>query len=338
MRVLSWPVLPNGAVAIIERTRYWIGGDVGTASHPTVTVRCLVHRSPMHIVQSESRQFAFDHLIPPVLEVSPGSTVRFDTADDTWARLAAGATREDVEPTLNPVIGPVAVSGAQPGDALRIEILAVELERAWAVWMPEFGPLGHRTERVRVAQTPKEGDRVRLSPDLTVPLEPMIGCIGLAPAAGKASTVRPVYRTGGNLDLRELSPGAILWLPVEVDGGLLSLGDLHAGMGQGEPTFVSIEATGSATVSVDIDRGRKLSSPRLRVGAETICVGMGETHADAKQDAIDQAFALLTDDLGLEPFLAYAYASARVGLRLGGPAGTRVEGLQAVLAVVPDPA
>jgi amidase len=293
--------------------------------------------SSMHIVQCESRQFAFDHLIPPVLEVDPSSTVRFDTCDDTWDRLAAGATREDVEPTFNPVTGPVAVTGVRPGDAVRVEIVAVDLERAWAVWMPGFGPLGDRTERVRVAQAPIEEDRVRLGPDLTVPLEPMIGCIGLAPASGEASTVRPVYRTGGNLDLRELSPGAVLWLPAEVDGGLLSLGDLHAAMGQGEPTFVSIEATGSATVSIDVDRGRKLTSPRLRVGAETICVGMGETHADAKQDAIDQAFALLTDDFGLEPFLAYAYASARVGLRLGGPAGTRVEGLQSVLALVPDP-
>jgi acetamidase/formamidase len=165
----------------------------------------------------------------------------------------------------------------------------------------------------------------------------MIGCIGLAPASGRASTVRPVYRTGCNLDLRELSPGAVLRLPVEVDGGLLSMGDFHAAMGHAEPTFVSIEANGSATVTVDVERGRPLPTPRLRVGDETVCVGMGETHAEAKQDAIDQAFELLTEDFGLDPFLAYAYSSARVGLRLGGPTGTRVEGRQAVLAVVPHP-
>jgi acetamidase/formamidase len=291
----------------------------------------------MRVVSSDHRNFSFDRSIPSVLKVDPGSTVRFETDDDTWMRLGAGVPRDEIGDAFNPVTGPVSVLGARPGDALRIEVLNIELGSAWAVWMPEFGPLGHRTSQVRVIQTPIEGDRVRISEELTVPLEPMIGCIGVAPASGVGSTVRPVYRFGGNLDLRELSPGAILWLPVQVDGGLLSLGDLHAAMGEGEPTFVSLEASGSATVRIDLESGSNLSSPRLRVGATTICVGMGETPLEAKQDAIDQAFELLIEGHGLEPFIAYAYASARVGLRLGGPAGTRVDGLQAVLAIVPDP-
>lgn len=268
--------------------------------------------------------------------MDPGSTVTFEVEDNTWERLRDGATQDEL-PGFNPVTGPLAIRGANPGDALRIEVVAVEPARAWAVWMPDFGPLGDRTSQVRVNEVAIEGDYVRLDSALTVPLEPMIGCIGVAPAEGTASTVRPVYATGGNLDLREMSPGATLWLPVQVEGALLSLGDLHAAMGAAEPTFVSLEASGSATVRVDLERDRALPSPRLRVGAETICVGMGETHEEAKQNAIDQAFALLTDDFGLGPFTAYAYASARMGLRLGGPAGTRVEGLQAVLATIPDP-
>jgi amidase len=271
-----------------------------------------------------------------VLEVDPGNTVTFEVEDETWERLRDGTSPDEL-PGFNPVTGPVSVRGARPGHALRIEIIAVEPTRAWAAWMPGFGPLGARTRRVHVEEVPIEGAWLRLDGDLAVPLDPMIGCIGVAPAEGTASTVRPVYRTGGNLDLREMSPGATLWLPVQIEGALLSLGDLHAAMGSAEPTFVSVEASGSATVRIDLERNRALSSPRLRVNTETICVGMGETHEEAKRDAIDQAFALLTDDFGLEPFTAYAYASARVGLRLGGPAGTRVEGLQAVLATVPDP-
>jgi len=290
----------------------------------------------VNVVSAEPRRFAFDASVAPVLEVEPGETARFELEDDSWTRLAAG-TPPDELPGLNPVVGPVAVRGARPGDALRIEVVAVAPTRAWAAWMPGFGPLGDRTSEVVVEELAIEGDRVHLESGLTVPLEPMIGCIGVAPAHGTASTIRPVYRTGGNLDLRELSPGATLWLPVEVDGALLSLGDLHAAMGSGEPTFVSLEASGSATVRLDVERGSALRTPRLRLGAETICVGMGETHLEAKQDAIEQAFELLTGDLGLAPFAAYAYASARMALRLGGPAGTRVEGLQAVLAVVPDP-
>lgn len=292
----------------------------------------------MNIVSSEKRAFAFDPAIPPVLEIEPGSTVRFETSDNTWERLAAGASLEDIgTDKLNPVTGPVSVRGAQPGDALRVEVLEVELASVWSVWMPGFGPLGSRTSQVQVMQTPIEGGRVRISNELTVPLEPMIGCIGVAPVSGRGSTLRPIYRFGGNLDLRELSPDAIIWLPVHAPGGLLSLGDLHAAMGQGEPTFVSLEAAGSATVRIDLEPERHLPSPRLRVGSDTICVGLGPTHEEAKTNAIDQAFELLTKGHGLEPFVAYAYASARVGLRLGGPSGTLVDGLQSVLAVVPDP-
>jgi acetamidase/formamidase len=75
----------------------------------------------------------------------------------------------------------------------------------------------------------------------------------------------------------------------------------------------------------------RLRTPRLRVGSSTICVGMGDSLPAAQQDAIDQAYELLTTTHGLEPFDAYAYASAKVGMRLGGPAAPLV------LAEVPDP-
>jgi amidase len=289
-------------------------------------------RQAFHVVGSERRAMAFDRTIPPVLEIDPGDTVTFETSDDSYARLVAGESVESVGlATLNAVTGPVAVRGAEPGDALRIEVLAIRIVRAWSMWLPGFGALGAYTTGLRVMQMPIEGDRVRTSDRVTVPLEPMIGCIGLAPAAGRGSTLGPVFPSGGNMDLRELSPGATLWLPVEVPGGLLSMSDIHAAMGHGEPTFVSIEAAGEATLRIGVEKGRGLAFPRLRVGEDTICVGMGSTYAAAHQRALDQAYELLTGEHGLEPPAAYTYACARVGVRFGGPAGTMV------LAVVPDP-
>jgi amidase len=132
------------------------------------------------------------------------------------------------------------------------------------------------------------------------------------------------------MDLRELSPGATLFLPVQVPGALLSAGDFHAAMGTAEPTKVSLEAAGRATVRIGLERGAGLELPRLSVDGATICVGMGATLEEAHQSAIDQAYDVLTG-LGLGPFDAYAYASARVSMRLGGPASPMV------LAVVPDP-
>jgi len=290
------------------------------------------------IIASDHRVFAFDPTNPPVLKVDSGSTVTFETDDTALARIAAGESMETIGiENLNALTGPLSVHGAEQGDALRIEVLDIHIARAWSVWLPGFGGLGAKTKELRAMQTPVEDVRVRITDDLSVPLEPMIGCIGVAPADGRGSTMRPVYPFGGNMDLRELSPGAILWLPVQTSGALLSVGDLHAAMGQGEPTVVSLEAAGAATLRIDLEKGRELAFPRLRVGEETICVGMGETHQEAKQCALDQAFELLTGEQGLEPFAAYAYASARVDMRLGGPSGTMGEGHQCVLAAVPDP-
>lgn len=285
-----------------------------------------------HLISRDQRVLAFDRTIEPVLEIEPGDTVTFETTDDSYARLAAGESVQSVGvDSINAMTGPVSVRGAGPGDALRIEVLDIEIVRAWSMWVPGFGGWGRFTSEFHAMQVPVEDGMLRLSDGLTVPLEPMIGCIGLAPARGRGSTMGPVFSCGGNMDLRELSPGATLWLPVQVPGALLSLGDLHAAMGHGEPALISIEAAGRATLRIDVEKDTRLGFPRLRVADETICVGIGATHDEANQLALDQALDVLTGQHGLEPFTAYAYACARVGVRLGGPAGAMM------LAVVPDP-
>jgi amidase len=127
-----------------------------------------------------------------------------------------------------------------------------------------------------------------------------------------------------------MEAGATLYLPVQVPGALLALGDLHAAMGTAEPTWVSLEASGQATLRIQIEKGKRLNFPRLHIGSSTYCLGMADTLAQAHQVALDEAFDLLINDWQLDPFDAYAYASACVDMRLGGPA-TAI-----VLAVVPD--
>lgn len=284
-----------------------------------------------HRLSKDQKAFAFDPGIPPVLTIASGDTVTFETGDFAYERLSNGEQVEAIGlENFNAVTGPVYVEGAQPGDALKIEILDVQVARAWSVWLPNFGGLGAHTSDTRVMQTPLRDGRAYLTDDLSVPIEPMIGCIGVAPAEGKASTFMPAYFHGGNFDLREMMAGATLYLPVQVPGGLLAMGDLHAAMGTGEPTWVSLEASGSATLRISVERGMSLAYPRLYANGTTFCMGMGDTLEAAHQVALDQAYALLTHDFGLEPFVAYAYASARVAMRFGGPASP------IVLAAVPD--
>ncbi|RIK38111.1 MAG: acetamidase/formamidase, partial [Chloroflexi bacterium] len=285
-----------------------------------------------YTLTKDQRALAFDPDIPPVLEIDPGDEVTFQTGDVAYERLSKGETVEAIGlENFNAVTGPVLVRGAQPGDALRVEILDIQVERAWSVWLPQFGGLGAYADRIQVMQTPIRDGRVWISPSVSVPLAPMIGCLAVAPAEGRCSTFMPAYPWGGNMDLREMSPGATLWLPVQVPGARFSMGDLHAAMGSAEVTWVSLEASGQATLRFGLEPGWNLRTPRLRAGQSTYCVGMGESLLAAQQDAINQAYALLQEAHGMEPFDAYAYASAVVHMRLGGPASSMV------LAEVPDP-
>jgi len=273
--------------------------------------------------------FRPDHV--PVATVATGATIRFETGDIAYERLSRGEALDAIGlETFNRVTGPVYVEGAVPGDALRVEILDVAIHRSWSVWLPGFGALGGYTQETVAKQIPLEDGVAVISDRLRVPVDPMIGCIGLAPASGVGSTFMPAYHSGGNMDLREMSPGTTVDLPVEVPGALLSVGDHHAAMGRGEPTWVSLESAGASTVRVTLLKDSPVSHPVLRRQGSILFLGMGDDLATAHQHAVDRAWAWLVEDRGLEPFEAYAYASARLEMRLGGPASAMV------LAVLPE--
>ncbi len=285
-----------------------------------------------YALAKEQRAFAFDATLPHVLEIESGDTVTFETGDVAYERLSKGESVDVIGlENFNAVTGPVFVKDAQPGDALKIEILDIQVRRAWSVWLPAFGGLGAHTQSTQVREIPLRDGRAHITESLTVPIRAMIGCIGVAPAEGQGSTFMPAYPFGGNMDLREMEVGTTLYLPIQVEGARLAMGDLHAAMGIAEPTWVSLEAAGQATLRISLEKNSGLHYPRLRVGGSTYCLGMGETLEKAYQIALDEAYALLTHEMGMNAFDAYAYASAVIDMRLGGPATS------IVMAVVPDP-
>ncbi len=287
--------------------------------------------SQTYTLAKDQRALSFDATIPPVLTIESGDTVTFETGDAAYERLLNGETVEAIGlENFNAVTGPVFVTGAQPGDALKIEIIDIQVRRAWSVWLPQFGGLGAHTTDIRAKQIPLRDGHAHITDSLKVPIRPMIGCIGVAPSEGVGSTFMPSYHFGGNMDLREMEVGTTLYLPVQVPGALLAMGDLHAAMGVAEPTWVSLEAAGQATLRISVEKGMGIQYPRLRIGSDTYCVGVSDSLTSAHQIALDQAYALLINDWKLDPFDAYAYASACVDMRLGGPCGF------VVMAVVPD--
>jgi amidase len=284
-----------------------------------------------HVLSGNSKTYRFSGVDLPVSEVPPGSIVRFETSDDSYERLSQGEPLADVWKQANPVTGPVAIRGAVKGDALRIEILAIDIRRAWVVWLADFGPLGHAGGLNEVKEVSIQDGKLEIGTDSSINLDPMIGCIGVAPPKkGIGSTVGPAGRWGGNMDIRDLRPGSTLYLPVFHPGGLLSLGDLHAAMGAGEPCCVAIEAIGSATVRLDVVPGANIQYPRIDVPGGTLCVGVGQCIKDAQGAAIREAWKVLGEKTSLSDAEAFAFASARLELRSGTP------GAPLALAFIPS--
>jgi amidase len=182
-----------------------------------------------------------------------------------------------------------------------------------------------------LARLPIRDGQIIISDTVRVPVRPMIGCLGLAPAYGETSTLGPAMPWGGNYDLTQVCPGSTVLLPAQIPGGLFSLGDLHAAMGEHEATFVSIECAGSATVRLDVRSGLRLETPRIETAERLYVVGLGlrGDYDAARRQAARLLFELLTREMEFSPREAYILISARGDLTLGGPAGA------VVLASVP---
>jgi amidase len=286
----------------------------------------------MHTLKPDQTTFSFRPNAEPVLQIRGGEVVRFETSPAPVERLfAAGARWLDAIDVraINAVTGPVFVTGAMPGDAISVEILDVTPgDWGWNAAIPGFGLLDGMLPEPLLERLPIRDGEVIVSERIRIPVRPMIGCLGLAPAEGETSTLGPAMPWAGNYDLTHVSPGSTVLFPVQVPGGLFSLGDLHAAMGENEATFVAIECPGSATVRLDVRPGLNLESPRIETADRLYVTGVntpGDYDA-ARQQATRLLFELLTREVGLTPRDASIYISARGDLSLGGPAGTIVLG------------
>jgi len=268
----------------------------------------------------------FSAEIAPSIRIRPGTGERlgFETSDAVYAELHQHHSLTELQAPINPVTGPVFVEGAAPGDAIAVTIHEIRLkEYGWSVSLPGCGALQHvMGEDIFTRRVPIDEYGVHLTNRVTVPAQPMIGCIGTAPAIGTASTLMPSYFHGGNMDLVECRPGSTVYLPVQVDGAYLAIGDIHAVMAEGESSFIAIEAEGVAVVSIDLVPGLGLRAPRVETDSEWIFVGLGDPVQDSIMRGYEDMFSFLVDVHGWTRDDAYVTLSAVGHSRLGGPTGS----------------
>ena len=213
----------------------------------------------------------------PVATVTAPCSLTVETCD-----CFNGQVTEDGQPKarlnfshVNPATGPIVVEGAEPGDVLRVHIRAIRPEKTGALMTaPGAGALPDRVKGDTRICPIADGHFTFMGVEL--PLNPMIGVIGVAPAGESVPCGTPGDH-GGNMDTIGIREGAILRLPVFVKGAYLGLGDLHAAMGDGEVSVTGLEVFGEVDLDLSLEKGASLPCPLLHDGDEVSFLASAET-------------------------------------------------------------
>ncbi|MCM3610100.1 acetamidase/formamidase family protein [Planococcus sp. MERTA32b] len=219
----------------------------------------------MHKLSNDDVIYSFSRKNSPVLRVQSGDTVSIDTYDCFTNQIQS--PDQEVAAIdwdrINPATGPVYVEGASAGDLLKVTIDELEIgDQGVMVTGPDLGVMGHRLEEMESKIIPIKNGKAIFNEKLHLPLNPMIGVIGVAPEGEPVSCGTPGAH-GGNMDTKHITQGATLYLPVFAEGALFALGDFHAAMGDGEVSVSGIEVPGRATVTLEVVKGFHSKFPVL---------------------------------------------------------------------------
>lgn len=267
----------------------------------------------------------------PVLEVADGDVVEFDAEECSAGQLAAhvnGAVPPDLDyDLLYPLIGPVQVVGAEPGDSVELEILDYRLGSwGWTSVLPDFGLLSDDFPDLHVHRWELADGSADFLGAATVPLRPFLGVMGATPDTDEPLSPFPPGSFGGNIDTRDLVAGTSLFLPVSTPGARVMLGDPHAAQGDGEVCGAAIEASLSGSIRVRLHRGRTIPAPQFRTAGPLrpgiddaghyATTGVGPDLMRAAQDAVRAMIDHLVATTGLAPLDAYVLCSVVVDLKI----------------------
>ena len=272
------------------------------------------------------RQFSPFH--KPVLTIAPGDTVHTTTVD------AGGTDEKGVSRVLggNPETGPFYVETAYPGDTLVVHITRLRLNRDWAV--SDDYIVERAVDRDLAVKGKDDGKTIRWHLDIakgtaspekpsahimhySVPLRPMLGCVATATGPAQAPPgTGDSGPYGGNMDFNEVIEGATVYLPVNVPGALLYVGDGHATEGDGELNGNALETSMDVEFSVDIIPAKRIGSPRVESATHIMVVGLA--------GSLDEAFRVATGGMAQWLMDDYKLTSSEVAQVLGTAAEYRV--------------
>jgi acetamidase/formamidase len=284
----------------------------------------VIEYSPTH----EQYAYTFGGAAP-AMRIKPGTALRL------WSDDAFGGALRSVDDLssakvdlrfVNPQTGPFFVEGAEPGDTLVLHLVALEPARDWgaSAAIPFFGGMTS-TDRVVTLQDPLPDttwiyhlDRDRNTVTFAarhsdhhveLPVEPMLGTVGVAPAGGEVRSSLVPDRFGGNMDTPEMRAGTTVFLGVNVEGAMFSVGDGHYRQGEGEACGTAVEGAMTTTLVVDLVKGRAPGWPRLENDLQLMTVGSSRPVEDSWRIGNAELVHWLGELTGLHPMDSYQLLS-----------------------------
>jgi acetamidase/formamidase len=285
-----------------------------------------------HYFPEDKVHYVWDNELDPALTVAPGDTVVYRTREVSDGQISPSSTTEDLAgldwERLYPLAGPVAVEGAEPGDAVEVEVLDIHTEGwGWAAVLPGFGLLEEDfSEAYLKVFDLSPGDYTLFKDNIAIPIEPFFGTMGVSPVGSEKPLIMPPGPFGGNMDTRHLVKGSRILLPVQVSGALFSVGDAHAAQGDGEVCVTGIECPMYAALRFDLHKGRNLPAPqfatpgpltpRVEGGGWYATMGVNEDLMQAAKDSLWAMVEHISTTYHIEPVEAYVLASLVVDLKI----------------------
>jgi len=265
----------------------------------------------------------------PVMRVKPGAVLRL-WSDDAFG--GALRTVDDLSSAkvdlrfVNPQTGPFYVEGAEPGDTLALHLVSLEAARDWgaSAAIPFFGGMTS-TDRVVTLQDPLPDTTwiYEVDPDrktvafaarhsdhrVELPLEPMLGTVGVAPAGGEVRSSLVPERFGGNMDTPEMRAGSTAFFGVNVEGALFSVGDGHYRQGEGEACGTAVEGAMTTTLIVELIKGGAPGWPRVETDSHWMTIGSSRPMEDSWRIGNAELVRWVGEMCGLHPMDAYQLCS-----------------------------
>ena len=286
----------------------------------------------MHSLDKSITYNAWDNSIAPRIEIESGDSILIEMEDSSDGQVQPGQSLEDFVKInfdlIHALTGPVAIKGAQPGDTLKIEILEY-IHKGWA-WQsinPEKCFLPDDFDDFYLHHWKLEGDKTHSMPGIELALHPFCGILGVQRAESGAYRTRPPGPYGGNMDVKHLTAGSTLYLPVLVEGAQLCAGDAHAAQGDGEVSINGLEAPMDVKLRISIDQEVSVDAPYIYTTPELspaayagsryhAFVCSGPDLKQNAQDAVRRAIDYLMKRANLSAEQAFLVCSAVLDLKL----------------------